>query len=62
LAGKATLYIMPDNCGWTWELWHPADTDEAEIIIESVLPPGGLAYGAAQGDGMLWAERLGMEL
>jgi hypothetical protein len=62
LTMPATLYILPDGYGWSWELWQPADTDKADVIIESMLPPGGLAYGAAQGDGILWAERLGMEL
>jgi hypothetical protein len=62
LVSKATLYMMPDNSGWIWELWQPAYTDEAEIIIESMLPPGGVPYGTAQGDGLRWAIRLGMEV
>jgi hypothetical protein len=62
LAGRATLYILPDANGWTWELWQPADTDKPDFIIEPVGLDPATSFGAAQGDGILWAERLGLEV
>lgn len=62
LADRATMYELPGNNGWTWELWLPAYTDEPDIIIEPVGLDPATSFGAAQGDGMRWAKRLGLEI
>ena len=62
LAERATLYELPGNKGWTWELWLPAYTDEPDIIIEPVGLDPATSFGAAQGSGMRWAKRLGLEI
>jgi hypothetical protein len=62
LAESATLYELPENNGWSWELWLPAHTDEPGIIIEPVGLDPATSFGAAQGNGLQWAERLGLEI
>jgi hypothetical protein len=62
LAESATLYELPENNGWSWELWLPAHTDEPGIIIEPVGLDPATSFGAAQGSGLRWAQQLGLEI
>lgn len=62
LAESASMSELPNGNGWTWELRCPAFTDESDLIIEPVGLDPATSFGAAQGSGLRWAKRLGLEI